>query len=109
MTTPKSTQSTGPGDNMCTIAIKVFDTPAIPVPDSISSLHNPTVLSIPLLTSYFCSPQTLQKFSISFASTLPELTTHFFDPLLERQHLEAHDYQANVLLRDLRGFNDVFL
>ena len=100
---------TSVGDNMCTIAIKVFDTPAIPVSDSISSLHNPTVVSIPLLTNYFCSPQTLQKFSISFASTLPELTTHFFDPLLERQHLEAHDYQPSGLLRDFRGFNDFFL
>ena len=29
--------------------------------------------------------------------------------MLERQHLEAHDYQASGLLRDLRGFNDVFL
>ena len=55
-----------------------FDTPAIPAPDSISSLHSPNAISIPLLTSYLCSPQALQKFSISFGSTLPELTTHFF-------------------------------
>ena len=101
---------TSVADNMCTIAIKIFhDIPAIPFPKSVKCIHNPKVVDYQLLSDYFFSSTSLQKFGFSFASTVPELTVHFFDPVMERQRLESHDYQAAAAVRDMRGFHDVYL
>lgn len=47
--------------------------------------------------------------SHSFVSTLPELSFLFFDPLMERHRLEAHDYYAATTVRSIRSFGDVHL
>ena len=44
----------------------------------------------------------------TFATCTPELTAEFFDPLMERERLEAHDYCASADVRHLRKF-DVYL
>ena len=47
--------------------------------------------------------------SYSFVSTFPELSVLFFDPLMERCRLEAHDYHAATTVRSMRSFSDVHL
>jgi hypothetical protein len=44
----------------------------------------------------------------TFATCTPELTAEFFDPLVERERLEAHDYCASADVRHLPKF-DVYL
>lgn len=47
--------------------------------------------------------------SHSFVSTLPEFAVLFFDPLMERHRLEAHNYHAATTVRSMRSFSDVHL
>ena len=61
------------------------------------------------LTSFVFSQPFFEKLSSTFVSTLPELGVLFFDPLMERQRLEAHDYNASATVRSMRSFGDVHL
>jgi hypothetical protein len=51
----------------------------------------------------------MTKLSCTFATCLPELTTSFFDPLLERKRLESHDYGASTDVSSMRKFKNVYL
>ncbi|CAB4014405.1 Hypothetical predicted protein [Paramuricea clavata] len=44
----------------------------------------------------------------TFAERTPELTAELFEPLMEREHLEAHDYCASAYVRHLRQFDNVY-
>ncbi|KAL9983834.1 hypothetical protein ACROYT_G006074 [Oculina patagonica] len=96
-------------DNFCTIVIKVIDgIRAIPVQDR-SKIHNSVGIDVELLSNHVLSQAFMQKLSCSFVSTLPELSVLFFDPLMERQRLEAHNYHASTVVRSMRSFDDVYL
>ena len=101
--------TTSVADNFCTIIIKVIDEiRAIPLRDR-SLIHNPVGIDVDLLSNFVLSQAFMQKLSCTFVSTLPELSVLFFDPLMERQRLEAHDYHASTAVRSMRSFNGVHL
>ena len=61
------------------------------------------------LSVFLFSQSSFEKLSRSYVSTLPELSALFFDPLMARQRLEAHDYHAVTTVRSMRSFCDVHL
>ena len=102
-------ETTSVGDNFCTIIIKVAkDISAIPRTE-LDTIHNPEGIDVESLTSFLFSHSFFEKMSHSFVSTLPELAVLFFDPLMERHRLEAHDYHAATTVRSMRSFSDVHL
>ena len=94
-------------DHMATIIIKIVkEAPAIPV-SPVNLIHNPSGIDVDLLLTNLCSARYFsQVSSSSFASSMPELTCLSFDPVMGRQQMEAHDYQAQHA-RSLRSFKDV--
>ena len=61
------------------------------------------------LKSSICSEQQMLQVAQTFSSCMPEMTTAFFDPLMERKRLEAHEYGASTDVQTLRRFNNVHL
>ena len=104
-----SNLQTSKANNMCTIIIKTFPSlDAIPIknPDDVHPING---INIHQLMNTVCSSETMSKLAHTFASCMPELTTEFFDPLMERERLEAHDYCASADVRHLRKFDNVYL
>ena len=104
-----SNLQTSKANNMCTIIIKIFPSlDAIPIknPDDVHPING---INIHQLMNTVCSSETMSKLAHTFASCMPELTTEFFDPLMERERLEAHDYCASADVRHLRKFDNVYL
>ena len=102
-------ERTSVADNFCTIIIKVTkEIKAIPLSET-QKIHNPVGIDVDSLTSFVFSEPFFEKLSNSFVSTLPELSVLFFDPLMERHSLEAHDYHASTTVRSMRSFSDVHL
>ena len=104
-----SNLQTSKANNMCTIIIKIFpslDAIFIKNPDDVHPING---INIHQLMNTVCSSETMSKLAHTFASCMPELTTEFFDPLMERERLEAHDYCASADVRHLRKFDNVYL
>ena len=106
---PTDEKATSKVDHMCTIIIKIIkEAPAIPF-SSVNLVHNPCGIDIDLLENNLCSVQFFGKVSsCSFASSMPQLTCHSFDPVMGRHQMETHDYQSQDT-RSLRSFKDVYL
>ena len=102
---------TSTSDSFCTIIVKVVnEVKAIPLQDLETRLiHNPVGIDVKRLSNFVLSQAFLEKFSVTFVSTIPELSVLFFDPLMERQRLEAHDYHASKAVRSMRSFDGVHL
>ena len=102
-------QFTSKADHMCTIIVKIIkEATAIPF-SSISLVQNPSGIDVDLLVNNLCSVEFFGKVSsCSFASSMPQLTCHSFDPLMARHQMESHDYQAQDV-RSLHTFKDVYL
>ena len=101
-------EATSIGENFCTIIKVAKDISAIPQTE-LDTVHNPVGIDVDSLTSFLFSHSFFEKMSHSFVSTLPELAVLFFDPLMERHCLEAHDYHAATTVRSMRSFSDVHL
>ena len=102
-------ETTSVGDNFCTIIIKVAkDISAIPRTE-LDTIHNPVGIDVESLTSFLFSDSFFEKMSYSFVSTSPVVSVLFFDQLMERRRLEAHDYHAATIVRSMRSFSDVHL
>ena len=100
---------TSQANNMCTIIFKVFpDIRAITRPPP-QFIHNKDGIKPHDLANEVCSEKQMTKLSCTFATCLPELTTSFFDPLLERKRLESHDYGASTDVSSMRKFKNVYL
>ena len=100
---------TSKANSMCNIIFKIFpDIKAIPRPPP-QFIHNREGINAAQLTNHICSPESMVKLSHTFASCFPELTTSFFDPLLERKRLESHDYCASAEVTSMRKFKNVYL
>ena len=96
-------------NNMCTIIFKVFpDLHAISRPPP-QQLHSQNGIKPHDLANDICSEKQMTKLSCTFATCFPELTTAFFDPLLERKRLESHDYGASTDVTNMRKFRNVYL
>lgn len=96
-------------DNFCNIIIKVVkDIRAIPRTE-VKTIYNPKGIDVESLSVFLFSQSSFEKLSQSYVSTVPELSALFFDPLMERQRLEAHDYHAATTVRSMRSFCDVHL
>ena len=96
-------------DHMATVIIKIVkEATAIPI-SSVNLIHNPCGIDADLLVNNLCSNQFFSQVSSSlFASSMPELTCSFFDPVMGRCEMETHDYQGQGS-RSLRSFKDVYL
>ena len=95
--------------NMCTIIIKIFpQLDAIQVQSS-ELVHPPQGVDNIKLKSLMCSEQQMLRVAQTFSSCMPEVTTAFFDPLMERKRLEAHEYGASTDVQTFRRFNNVHL
>ena len=102
-------ENTSVADNFCTIIIKVVkDIKTIPRTE-VKTIHNPKGIDVESLSVFLFSQSSFEKLSQSYVSTLPELSALFFDPLMERQRLEAHDYHAATTVRSMQSFCDVHL
>ena len=100
---------TSQANNMCTIIFKVFpDIRAISRPPP-QFIHSKDEIKPHDLANEVCSERQMTKLSCTFATCSPELTTSFFDPLLERKRLESHDYGASIDVSSMRKFKNVFL
>ena len=96
-------------DHMATIIIKIVkEASAIPL-SSVNLIHKPCGIDSDLLVNNWCSNHYFsQVSSCLFASSMPELTYSMFDPVMDRLHMETHDYQ-DLDSHSLRSFKDVFL
>jgi hypothetical protein len=105
---PTSLQTSN-ANTMCTIIVKIFpNIEAIPMkkPDEV---HPKNGININQLINLICSNESMTSLVNTFATCTPELTAKFFDPLMERERLEAHDYCASADVRHLRKFDNVYL
>ena len=98
---------TSTANNMCTIIIKIF--PSLEAIKKTNDVHPINGIDIDHLINTVCSIETMSKLAHTFVSSMPELTSEFFDPLMERERLEAHDYCASADVRHLRKFENVYL
>ena len=95
--------------NMATIIIKIYpQLDAIQVKNP-ELVHPPQGVDNKKLKSLICSEQQMLQVAQTFSSCMPEMTTPFFDPLMERKRLEAHDYGASTEIQTLRKFDNVHL
>lgn len=100
---------TSSANNMVTIIVKIFPTlEAIPMKRP-ELVHPKDGIGISQLNRTICSNEVMSTLGYTFASCMPELTTEFFYPLIERERLEAHDYCAFSDVRHLRKFENVYL
>ena len=105
---PTSLQTSN-ANNMCTIIIKIFPSlDAIPMKKP-EQVHPENGIDIDKLKNLICSNESMSKLGNTFSTCMPELTAEFFDPLMERERLEAHDYCASADVRHLRKFDNVYL
>ena len=96
-------------NNMCTIIFKVFpEIQAISRPPP-QQIHIKDGIKPHDVPNDICSGKQMTKLSCTFATCFPELTASFFDPLLERKHLESHDYGASTDVNNMRKFRNVYL
>ena len=72
-------------------------------------LHPKYGIDKTILKNAICSDEDMSTLGHTFASYMPEFTTAFFDPLMERERLEAHDYCSSADVRHLRKFENVRL
>jgi hypothetical protein len=72
-------------------------------------VHPKNGININQLINLICSNESMTSLVNTFATCTPELTAEFFDPLMERERLEAHDYCASADVRHLRKFDNVYL
>ena len=100
---------TSNANNMCTIIVKIFpNLEAIPMKKP-EIVHPKDGIDKTILKNAICSDEGMSTLGHTFASYMPEFTTAFFDPLMERERLEAHDYCASADVRHLRKFENVHL
>ena len=100
---------TSQANNMCTIIFKVFsDIKAITRPPP-QFIHSKDGIKLHDLANEIYSKTQMMKLSCTFATCLPELTTYFFNPLLQRKRLETHDYGASTDVSNMRKFKIVYL
>lgn len=96
--------------NMCTIVIKAFkNIEAIPVKEA-HLLHDPNGIDVNNCEKLITSATVLHDVSFSYASVMPNwLTTAFFNPELERERLNTHQYCDNDNVRKMRKMEDLHL
>ena len=100
---------TSQANNMCTIIFKVFPDIKVITRPPPQLIHSANGIKPHDLANEICSKTQMTKLSCTFATCFPELTTSFFDPLLERKRLETHDYGASTDVSSLRKFKNVYL
>ena len=70
-------------------------------------LHSQNEIKPHNLANDICSKKQMTKLSCTFATCFPELTTAFFDPLLEC--LKGHNYGASTDVTNMHKFRNVHL
>ena len=96
--------------SMCTIVVKAFkNIPAISVLQA-SIMHDVNGISINTCLQIITSASCMQNMSCSYASVMPNwLTEAFFNPELQRQRLNTHQYSENDNVQTMRKMDDLHL
>ena len=96
--------------SMCTIVVKAFkNIPAISVQQA-STMHDVNGISINTCLQIITSASCMQNISSSYASVMPDwLTQAFFNPELQRQRLNTHQYSENDNVQTMRKMDDLHL
>lgn len=100
---------TSNANSMATIIVKIFPTLDAIAMKKPELLHPKDGIDVKKLQEIICSDEMMSTLGFTYASCMPELTTAFFDPLIERGRLEAHDYCASPDVQNLRRFENVHL
>lgn len=105
---PTSLQTSN-ANTVCTIIIKIFPSlDAMPM-KKLEQAHPENGIDIDTLKNLICSNEGMSKLGNTFSTCMPELTAEFFDLLMERERLKAHDYCASADVWHLRKFDNVYL
>ena len=96
--------------SMCTIVIKAFkNIRAISVLQA-SIMHDVNGISINTCLQIITSASCMQNMSCSYASVMPNwLTEAFFNPELQCQRLNTHQYSENDNVQTMRKMDDLHL
>lgn len=82
---------------------------AVPVAQA-NFIHDPNGIDIELCQGIITSPSCMHNISTTYASTMPDwLTQAFFNPELQRQRLNAHQYCESDTVRTMRKMDDLHL
>ena len=94
----------------CTIVVKAFkNIPAVSVLQA-SIMHDVNGISINTCIQIITSASCMQNMSSSYASVMPNwLTEAFFNPELQRQRLNTHQYSENDNVQTMRKMDDLHL
>ena len=78
---------------MCTIVVKAFrQIPAIPA-EQANFIHDPNGIAIESCKGILTSASSMHDINSSYASMMPDwMTQAFFNPELQRQRLNTHQY-----------------
>jgi hypothetical protein len=92
------------------MVVKAFpNIPAIKVLQG-NLLHDPNGINIEQCTGIITSASSMQDISNTYVSVMPDwLTQSFFNPELERQRLNAHQYCENDNVRMMRKMDSLHL
>ena len=95
---------------MCTIVVKAYkEIPAIEV-EQATRIHDPNGIDIESCQQLITSASCMHDISNSYASVMPDwLTESFFNPELERQRINIHQYCDNDNVRTMRKMDDLHL
>ena len=103
--------STSKAASMCTIVIRIFPTiPAIERPADLQKVHEKGGLSLKTLQDLITSSTTMDLLSSAYVEKMPDwMKTKFFDPEMERERLNAHQYSVSDNVRKLRKMDNLHL
>ena len=95
--------------SMATIVVSIFkDIPAVAWSEA-SDMHEPSMLHSSLRTLVTGSSN-MRRLRDTYAATMPDwLTESFFDPLMTRHRLNAHEYYQSRNVQQLRSFDNLYL
>ena len=96
--------------SMCTIVVKAFkQIPAITVQQA-NFMHDPNAIEIESCHGIITSASSMHDLSCSYASIMPDwLTEAFFNPELQRQRLNIHQYCESDNVQTMRKMDDLHL
>ena len=96
--------------SMCTIVVKAFkQIPAINVEEA-NFMHDVNGISITSCQDIITSASCMHNISQSYASVMPNwLTDAFFNPDLQRQRLNTHQYSENDNVQTMRKMDNLHL
>ena len=96
--------------SMCTIVVKAFkQIPAITVQQA-NFIHDPNAIELESCHGIITSASSMHDLSCSYASIMPDwLTEAFFNPELQRQRLNIHQYCESDNVPTMRKMDDLQL